>query len=368
MESARRASAIHEKRTGRALRITEADVINEEMFEEINDLPSEYRRLNAHLQTQSVTFDRRLLAYLSSQIGTRQALSDCWQNEQPHCDTRGMSPNMMQQPPPHMPLAHVPTGIGANYRQTPYPTMPQGMHPGQHARPASAATSHATGVIQQQLQSPYASPHNTRRQMSLPINSAMQPPWPNHSISADSWNQDNVKRTDSAIDMSSSPQYFQQPTLGRLSDPEPHYQQWQTSNEDVSKPLSVTLPLNSQDFFFDTPQLTNVHDLHSPTNSPPHDFTDRRYSYNPNGRPKPASNSPARHHCTIPSGAVAHSSSPSPLRLDTDHYSKPSPGAFSQVCHEASGMGPSGTFTRNALKETSDAMRSETSPVGSRGG
>ena len=43
MESARRASALHEKRTGRALRITEADVINEEMYEEINaDIMNEY--------------------------------------------------------------------------------------------------------------------------------------------------------------------------------------------------------------------------------------------------------------------------------------------------------------------------------------
>ena len=50
IESARRASEIHKKRTGRALRVTEQDVINEEMYEEEDDdLPTQYQRLNAHV-------------------------------------------------------------------------------------------------------------------------------------------------------------------------------------------------------------------------------------------------------------------------------------------------------------------------------
>lgn len=76
LESARRASEIHQKRTGRALRVTEADVLDDEMYEEINALPAEYRRLNAHLQMQTprVDFDRRLLSYLSTQVATREAV------------------------------------------------------------------------------------------------------------------------------------------------------------------------------------------------------------------------------------------------------------------------------------------------------
>ncbi|RHZ82248.1 hypothetical protein Glove_110g110 [Diversispora epigaea] len=37
IESARKASEIHKKRTGKALRITPEDVRNEEMYQEIND-------------------------------------------------------------------------------------------------------------------------------------------------------------------------------------------------------------------------------------------------------------------------------------------------------------------------------------------
>ncbi|OQN95103.1 hypothetical protein B0A48_18887, partial [Cryoendolithus antarcticus] len=58
IESARRASEIHKRRTSRSLRVTEADVINEEMYEEEDDdLPMQYRRLTAHLQTQNADFD-----------------------------------------------------------------------------------------------------------------------------------------------------------------------------------------------------------------------------------------------------------------------------------------------------------------------
>ncbi|KAI9785852.1 MAG: hypothetical protein M1816_008179 [Peltula sp. TS41687] len=75
VESARRASEIHKRRTGRSLRVTEQDVINEEMYEEEDDdLPLQYRRLTAHLQTGSADFNRRLAAYVTNQIAMRSAL------------------------------------------------------------------------------------------------------------------------------------------------------------------------------------------------------------------------------------------------------------------------------------------------------
>ena len=74
VESARRASEIHKRRTGRTLRITEQDVINEEMYEEEDDnLPMQYRRLTAHLQTGSADLNRRLAAYLTNQVAMRNA-------------------------------------------------------------------------------------------------------------------------------------------------------------------------------------------------------------------------------------------------------------------------------------------------------
>lgn len=75
VESARRASEIHKRRTGRSLRVTEQDVINEEMYEEEDDdLPLQYRRLTAHLNTNSPDFNRRLAAYLTNHVAMRNAL------------------------------------------------------------------------------------------------------------------------------------------------------------------------------------------------------------------------------------------------------------------------------------------------------
>ncbi|CAG8472638.1 1662_t:CDS:2 [Paraglomus occultum] len=50
MESARKASEIHKKRTGKALRITEDDVRNEEMYQEIDE-PEETREPRRHGET-----------------------------------------------------------------------------------------------------------------------------------------------------------------------------------------------------------------------------------------------------------------------------------------------------------------------------
>lgn len=84
VESARRASEIHKRRTGRSLRVTEQDVINEEMYEEEDDdLPLQYRRLTAHLQTGSADFNRRLAAYLTNQVAMRSAMEQMVNNPYP---------------------------------------------------------------------------------------------------------------------------------------------------------------------------------------------------------------------------------------------------------------------------------------------
>ena len=75
LKSARRASEIHKRRTGRSLRVTEQDIINEEMYEEEDDdLPLQYRRLTNHLQTGSSDFNRRLAVYLTNQVAMRHAM------------------------------------------------------------------------------------------------------------------------------------------------------------------------------------------------------------------------------------------------------------------------------------------------------
>lgn len=55
--------------------MTEADVVNEEMYEEEDDdLLFRYRHLASHLQTDSELFNRRLQAYLANQMGIRSAM------------------------------------------------------------------------------------------------------------------------------------------------------------------------------------------------------------------------------------------------------------------------------------------------------
>ncbi|KAK5662567.1 hypothetical protein OQA88_8480 [Cercophora sp. LCS_1] len=69
LQSARMASEIHKKRTGKGFKITEEIVRKEEMYEEEDDeLPRHYRALTAHLHTSSPTMNHRANAFVTSQI------------------------------------------------------------------------------------------------------------------------------------------------------------------------------------------------------------------------------------------------------------------------------------------------------------
>lgn len=354
MESARRASAIHEKRTGRALRITEADIINEEMYGEINDLPTEYHRLNAYLHTQSAEFDRRLLAYLSCQMAMRQAVSNCWQNEQSHLDTRGVNFGTLQEPPSIGPPASPAAGNMINDRQKPYPTKIHDVPWAQHGHSGSLASTYVPGFDQQYPQAMFSSPHSSGRHMSLPSDTTMQPRCPSSGVPMDTLSSNNMPRVDSAVDMTNSPQNLQHPTLHNINDSKYINQSWQAHNGLSIEPLSTALPLDGQQFLTSSPQALHPHASHQPMSSPYQKFTHRRYSYNPNGKQK------------IAQGALPHlhtNQSTAPLssgqRSSTNHGSRPSTsygGALSQICYDANGMGPDGTFTRNPLEETDDTI------------
>ncbi|KAL7269841.1 hypothetical protein RUND412_007468 [Rhizina undulata] len=80
VESARRASEIHKKRTGRALRVTEKDVLNEEMYEEEeDDLPLFYRGMPVHIRTGD--WASRFDAYFAGQVARRNCLRNAAQNQ-----------------------------------------------------------------------------------------------------------------------------------------------------------------------------------------------------------------------------------------------------------------------------------------------
>lgn len=126
IESARRASEIHKRRTGRSLRVTEQDVVNEEMYEEEdNDLPMQYRRLTAHLDTNSADFNRRLSAYLTNHVAMRSALNQAISNAYPQ-----QQQQQQQGGPQWSPNAQTPQDAQASWPQPP-PQYSNGMVPPQ---------------------------------------------------------------------------------------------------------------------------------------------------------------------------------------------------------------------------------------------
>ncbi|POR33376.1 Uncharacterized protein TPAR_06428 [Tolypocladium paradoxum] len=69
LQSAKMASEIHKKRTGKGFRITEEIVMKEEMYEEEeDDLPRSFRLLGPHMKTESPELNARLEAYLSNRM------------------------------------------------------------------------------------------------------------------------------------------------------------------------------------------------------------------------------------------------------------------------------------------------------------
>ncbi|KAG6019095.1 hypothetical protein E4U41_003408 [Claviceps citrina] len=76
VQSARMASEIHKKRTGKGFKITDDIVLKEEMYEEEDDdLPRSYRLLSASMETSSPEMNLRLDAYLSNKMAMSQMLA-----------------------------------------------------------------------------------------------------------------------------------------------------------------------------------------------------------------------------------------------------------------------------------------------------
>lgn len=67
VQSAKMASEIHRRRTGRGLKVSEEIVVKEEMYEEEeDDLPRHYKYLTAHLQTNSPDMNSKVNAYITT--------------------------------------------------------------------------------------------------------------------------------------------------------------------------------------------------------------------------------------------------------------------------------------------------------------
>ncbi|KAF1984120.1 hypothetical protein K402DRAFT_406339 [Aulographum hederae CBS 113979] len=280
MESARRASDIHKKRTGRALRVNESDVVNEEMYEEEDDdLPAQYRRLTAHLHTNSMDFNRRLHAYLASQAGVRNALlhNIPFQSQQyanspqfaPHMMQHNMEqqnmpyrqqmqPQMVNRSPSNFQQSPSPNpNQGQVNQQTNYPGSPQGQMNFQHQSPSMPDGS---GFLPFQSGSPLNSMPGDSTGMTgssntpQPGTSAQSMPSPTRTAST---------ATHSGPETSSPQQQMMSPSFsqnGMMHSPfvfnpmSPNYntnmmQQWNNDTSASSNPFglfSTSLPVESQ--------------------------------------------------------------------------------------------------------------------------
>ena len=107
VQSARMASSIHKKRTGRGFKVTEEIVMKEEMYEEEEDeFPRQFRALTAHLQTGSPDMNNRLNAYVSNHFALaslvhQQEVDRMFAEQFPNASqvSQQLSSSMYYQPP-----------------------------------------------------------------------------------------------------------------------------------------------------------------------------------------------------------------------------------------------------------------------------
>lgn len=324
IESARRASEIHKRRTGRGLRVTEQDVVNEEMYEEEDDdLPTQYQRLNAHLHTTSVMFNKKLHDYIATQHGVRnmfmsqyqsppyqqnggqqagagsmpQARVNNWLNPSmlPPQQFNSSTPQGFQQAQPYIPAAGQPQG----FRQSPY-HIPQ--RPQSHQRSLSIQMPPAANfdAVSQQMGNGASTPQeDMSRRMSLPpqafqqqvltptdakpqLTPQTQSPVP-RALSTSP--QATSVSTGSSYQSPHAPNDIGTPTLAYSPRDYPYSSQVLTSN-----PLSMSLPPESQQFIGSAldPNDPRTALFMSGSDYLPQPFTPT-YTYNPNPKPRLAS-------------------------------------------------------------------------------
>lgn len=237
VESARRASEIHKRRTGRSLRVTEQDVVNEEMYEEEDDdLPHQYRRLTAHLQTGSPEFNRKLSAYLTNHVAMRTALDQAITNSyaQQYPNAPQFAHNNSFYPSPFM-ANNMPQQQSQQTYMQPYPTPGT---PGYRPRHQARSSSGSHGTTSYSPHAPVPSPVQAAPQMDRRRPSSSSKSSPHSPPGATSTPQlmqqsrpatahgspdHNVKQEDSssrqmrAPPQPSPPQQLQQSPLGTMN-------------------------------------------------------------------------------------------------------------------------------------------------------
>jgi hypothetical protein len=260
VESARRASEIHKRRTGRSLRVTEQDVVNEEMYEEEDDdTPYQFRRLNAHL-THAYPQNDRLAAYLATNVSMRnmvqQAVHDSY-NQQYGIPASGQQFNQPQMYPQPNPMAgSQPLGTRhpqsiPSHRQAPYSSPRPPTSQSSHSRSASIATPREfAGNVPI---SPVDQMSNDRR-MSMPAVAAVSAGSPIDSLTPGSATPGSASSSQSAQRPSfSSGSFSQNQAPQQQQGPPPLMRSFSglgpSNNGQNYGPFTTALPQDSQMFF-----------------------------------------------------------------------------------------------------------------------
>lgn len=236
VKSARRASEVHKRRTGRSLRVTKQDVVNRKIYEEEDDeLPIRYQRLTAHLQTQNADFTRRLQTYLVNHVAVRQAVGQAavdgmqMNYQQFHSNSQNFKPGFTQLP------------------------QQQPVYPG------SMMPSQILTTVSQGLTSNHASPAHSYSGSSTPRSHSKygtSPQQSNQSVEHQPTFQDLQR---SAMQASQFDAGFDQQMKAAMN------------------PFTVTLPMGSQQMLADSSLLDPSMSMM---------FSQYNYSYNPNGKPR----------------------------------------------------------------------------------
>ena len=219
--------------------------------EEDDDLPLQYRRLTAHLQTGSADFNRRLAAYLTNHVAMRsaldQAITNSYAQQYPNAPqfahneqnmfpsplaTQGfMPPSQPQQQQGSMQSPHP-------YRQSPYPVPgTPGYRQQSHHRSSSIASPTAQSHGAARSPTDPTGSHGNRR-MSVPASLAVSPNTARPPLAPQPSPSDlHPKVASPGGALTASPSQ---------SMPPPLMQQYNSSAYQDFGPLSTSLPLESQ--------------------------------------------------------------------------------------------------------------------------
>ncbi|KAH8717314.1 hypothetical protein HC256_002003 [Beauveria bassiana] len=205
VQSARMASDIHKRRTGKSFRITDDIVMKEEMYEEEDDdLPRSYRVLGPHMKTSSSELNYRAGAYFSNRVALSELVArtdDDWRNNEinkrfaqlfpqharQNSDTSPVSP---PQPPQQLPQQQQPQQ--QQQQHSPFPQRPQPVPQQFHSMPSHSDPFTSAHQF-------YAQPHQTVQHARTFSTSAVSQCSPQHP---------EFLRQDSGVALPGSPPTF----------------------------------------------------------------------------------------------------------------------------------------------------------------